>query len=381
MRNDGSRSNGGRRGNVMVVGMMFGVLLGFSALSVDIGLVRLADTQLQAAIDAATLSASNELNGEATGIAAAKLRGVSVAALNRVLDTSVAITAADVQVGTYDEATGVFTLYTGGPGVASVNAVRIDHTPSQVGSVLGAAAFGIAGYDINARSMGVRPKGGPAGGTRCFLPFAVPDCWVSSTTPGTNPAPFKFTFSPTPTDAIAWGDPDGNPSSTAVNDQLEGQCTNGEVGIGDPIYVNEGGHTTALHTIRDILNDDHPTVNPSEWDVVKYGPKPARTGQDDTANWPYPISDVRNVKYGNTLEGPVALVDAGSDCSSVSFTGSLPMTGIAWGVLYDVKSGGAGGKNVYMLLDLINEHEIWGEVDPDGTGNVLSKDESTLINW
>ncbi len=55
------------------------------------------------------------------------------------------------------------------------------------------------------------------------------------------------------------------------------------------------------------------------------------------------------------------------------------MTGIAWAVIYDVRDKG-GDKNVYVLLDLINEHEVWGEEDEDLTGNVLGKSEARLVS-
>ncbi|HEX4933787.1 MAG TPA: pilus assembly protein TadG-related protein, partial [Gemmatimonadaceae bacterium] len=290
---------------------MLGTLLGFSALSVDIGMIRVSVTQLQAAVDAAALSGAAELDGTDGGISRAVSRAQEIAALNPVLDQVLAVPSADIQIGTWDADSGTFTLYNAGDDPSTVNAVIVDHTPPQIGSALGQLAFGLAGYNIQARSTAMRPTGGKARSTKCFLPLAIPDCWLAGLPPGTNPPPFKFTFSPSPTDKIAWGDPDGNPNSNDIRDQLLGQCDHGAIEVGDPIYVNEGSHTSALQTIRDILNDVAP-VDPDVWDTSVYGAQPLRLGTADTANTPVQ-SSVTAANWGHTLEGPVALVNAGTN--------------------------------------------------------------------
>jgi hypothetical protein len=365
-----------RRGNAMLVGLSMGVLLGFSALAVDIGLIRVATTELQAAIDSAAFSGSTELDGSVAGIARARSRALQVAGLNVMLGDAVGLTIAEVQVGNYVPSTDVFTLWDEDPltvdplTVDKVNAVQIDHVAPQIGSALGQVAFGVVGYTVTARSMSTRPlSAGTAVTTSCFLPLAVPDCWVADTPAGTNPAPFTFLLTNSNVDSVAWGDPDANPNTNAVNEQLEGQCDQGEVEVGDPIYVNEGSHTSALQTIQDILNDMS-GVDPTQWDASLYGAIPARDAS----------SSVAVPRYGNTLEGPVALVDAGTDCANVDFTGSKPMTGIAWAVIYDVKVSGSV-KYVKVQLDLVNDHEIWGEIDEDEEGNVLGTGTPMLVDY
>lgn len=384
MRNDDNRPN--RRGNVMVVGLTFGVMLGFSALSVDLALVRLADTQHQASVDAAALSAASELDGTTTGITAARNRAIAVAAMNNVMGTGVALASSDIEFGTWDG--GAWTLYTGGA-ADSVNAVRINDTPPQVGSVLGAVAFGIAGYDIDSRAMAARPLGGGVATTsNCFLPFAVPDCHVTSTAPGTNPPPFRFIFQGATVDNIAYATLTQPASQSSIAAQMSNGCNNGTLTVSTPsdpqyIYPNNGLMQPLLVGVANILNDNT-SVNTGTWDTSMYGPMPLRIGTATTANL-ITNSAVSLIpyKWTNTWEGPVALVDAGTDCSNIHFNANpLEVTGIAWGVVYDVRnSGPAGAKNIYMQLDLINEHQIWGEVDPNGTGNVVSYGESNLVSW
>jgi hypothetical protein len=366
-----------RRGNVFVVGLMLGTLLGFSALSVDLGLIRVSQTQLQAAIDSAAMSGAGRLDGTSAGITAATSTAIAVAALNPVNGVALNVATSDVKVGTYDEDAKTFTVWDGISDPGPVNAVVVDHTPAQLKSILGGIAFGKTGYTIKAKGTAIRPVGsGAAASTKCFLPIAVPDCWVAGLAPGTNPPPFKFELSPSPTDDIAWGDPDGNPSTDDVRDQFLGACDHSEIAVDDPIYVNEGIHDSALQTVTGILND-MAAVAPTTWDTTLYGQVPARDGTHANNRQ---VSEVLQRYWGNTIEGPVALVNAGSDCNNVSFTGSLSMTGVAWATLYDV-SWNQVEKNVWIQLDTVNEHDIWGTVDKTKTGNVLAYGEPTLVNY
>jgi hypothetical protein len=183
-----------------------------------------------------------------------------------------------------------------------------------------------------------------------------------------------MTFSPTPSDNIAWGNPAANPNTAWIRSQLQGACSSGTITVGQPMYVNEGSHTSALHEIRDILNNTT-AVSPDPWPVPLLGGTPPRDGT--SANLPGD-SDVNVVSYGNVIAGPVALVDAGA-CGSPSFTGTVPITGITWAYIYDVESSG-GDKNIWVQLDFVNEYEVFGPVDPSATGlNVLGQSDPMLV--
>jgi len=362
-----------RRGNATRVVMVFGTLLGFSALSIDVGLIRVAGTEIQVTLDAAALSAASVLNGTDAGITRARAVAVDIASRNNVLGNGVIIPSTTVEVAHWDRGTGVYDVYDlGVDDPALVNAVRIVHQPPSFSPGLGAVAFGAVGYTVQARSMAFRPlNAGPAGDSDCFLPLAIPDCHLASAPLGANPPPMKFTFSPTPTDAIAWGSPAGNPNSAWIQSQLLDPCASGNVEVGDPIFVNEGVHDSALQTVRDIINGS----STDTWDPV-YGPAPLRDGI--TGNDPL-NSEV--TRWGFVLEGPVALVDAGADCSAVSFVGSLPTTGIGWAVVYDVMSAG-GDKNLWIQIDTVGQHSVQGGVDEAATGlNVLGKGDPILELW
>lgn len=359
-----------RRGNATIVVISFGVLLGFTALALDVGLIRLVDTELQAALDSASLSAVSELDGTDDGITRAHATAINIAAQNLVLGAPVSLVASDVVIGAYDRATDTFDPYDAGDDTQLVNAVRVNHTLPPVAAIMSQIPFGVSSHTRAGRSMSLRDFAGkPASSTSCFLPLAIPDCHLAGVPLGSNPPPMTFTFSPSPTDAIAWADPAGNPSSAAIQSRIVDPCS-ATIETGDPIYVNEGVHNVALQTIKDIINGVGP-VGRSSWDVASYG---GIMAQDID-------STVNPADYTHTFEGPVAIVDGGTDCSAVSFTGTLPITGIGWAVIYDVSDQG-GNKFLKIQLDLVKPHDIWGETDDDATGpNVTAPSPPALARW
>jgi hypothetical protein len=358
-----------KRGNAVVVILPFGVLLGFSALALDVGLIRVVDVELQTALDAASLSGVSELDGTDAGITRAAATAITIASLNEVLTQPVVLTAADVHVGAYDRATDTFDEYDVGEDTLLVNAVRIDHALPPIAAVLSGLPFGIAQHSRTSRSMSVRElEAGPATSARCSLPLAIPDCHLAGLPPGENPPSLTFTFNPTPTDSIAWGDPRANPNSNDIRDRLIDPCSV-TLEVGDPMYVNEGVHNSALQTMKDILNGDAPGRD--TWDSALYDTIPGQMLPDST---------VDPADYNSTYEGPVALVDGGPDCSAVSFTGSLPVTQIAWAVVHDVSDQG-GNKFLRIQLDVVHPHEVWGETDPGAVGNVTAPGEPGLAGY
>jgi hypothetical protein len=350
-----------RRGNAAFSAVTIVATMGFGALAVDIGLVRVARTQLQTSLDAAALSGATELDGTAQGIGDAALRVLEYADYNEVLKEGVDVDPTNVEIGTWDADATAFTVWAPGEDPLTVNAVRVSHTVPAISAVLASVAFGIGGFQVEATSLAVRPpRAGPAEETECFLPFAVPDCNLRGLGGNANPEPFKFTFSPTPSDTVAWGDPSANPSSSGVRDQLLGQCEQGKISRGDMVFTNEGSHSSALQALADILNQ-RTEAETARWDPHMLGAMPARDGTD--ANAPKD-SAVSTANWGTTLQGIVPLVDAGDNCEGVNFPGEFPITRFAWAVVYDVMDKGSS-KNVYMMLDLLSPHDTWGEAGND----------------
>jgi hypothetical protein len=368
-----------RRGNVTMVVMVFGTLLGFSALSVDVGLIRVAGTEIQVVLDAASLSAVGALDGSAEGVARARQVAVDIASRNNVLGFGVDLSTADIAAGIWDQETRIFEPYEVGDDPEPVNAIRVIHQPPTFESGLGGVAFGAVGYTVRARSMAFRPvAAGVASAANCFLPLAIPDCHLASAPLGANPPPMKFTFAPSTTDSIAWGNPTANPNSSWIIDQFQDSCSSAPIEVGDPVHVNEGVHNTGISYAAGMING----TNPSEgtlWDPL-YGALPPQDGVSANTLLDTAIAPAR---YGHTVEGAVALVNGGADCAAVSFTADMPTTGIGWAVIYDVKDA-AGNQNFWIQLDVVGEHEIWGEVDETGTAtglNVLATGDPILALW
>jgi hypothetical protein len=369
-----------RRGNAMIVGLLFLSLLGFGALAVDMGLVRVGSSHLQHSLDSAAFSGVQQLDGSELGIQRAMLTAAAIASENPVMGRLVTITPADIQPGTWDPDTQVFTAWALGDDPEPVNALRIRRDGLAIPAALGAAAFGAMGYAVDAKAMAFRPwAADPLYETPCYLPLAIPDCYLDGVPEGSNPPPIEFSFQPTPSDNIAWGLPDGNPSSTSVRDQLVGNCSHDPISIDDLIYVNEGLHTDALKAAAEIMNYNNGAVLPTLWDVGAYGGLPLRDGVN--ANLPGETSILPG-NYGNVIEGPVPLVEAGASCD-VSFATSLKITGFAWGVIYDVDARG-WGKNMFVQLDVTKTHEIWGgttkDTDPPAD-NVLGAGVPQFGGW
>lgn len=356
-----------RRGNAAIFGLLGFVLLGFSALSVDVGMIVLAETQLHTSLDAAALGGVGHLDGTEEGLALALETSHKVAAANPVLGTGVVLDPVAVESGVYDDEG--FRL---SADPTEVNAIRLSHEMSEIQAFFASVAFGRETFKVQASSLAFRPfSGGPLGSTPCFLPIAIPDCHLDGLGEGQNPDPFKFTFSSTPEDAVAWGLPGANPSASAIGDQISGQCDGEEVAVGDPLFVTEGVQGSSLGAIRDILQGSHRTdVANTPWPTDLLGAAPNPDPAGETAN---SASDTAlrpgNAPRSTTVAGPVMFVDAGPDCNAVSFTGSLPITGFSWAYIYDVKTNASGdNQNVFLQIDTVNDYDVFGDTDPDAVG-------------
>lgn len=324
-------------------------MLGFSAVAVDLSMVHLAHSELQLAVDSAALSGAEALDGTTAGITKAIVIAKDVGLMNKVLGKALVVKSTDIQVGQYNATTKAFTVWTSGD-ATKVNALKVAGHPAQIRSALGRVAFGVEGYDIEANAMGQRLWGTyPAAASTCYLPFAIPDCNLASTPAGSNPPPIKFNFASNST--LAWANPAANPNASWTRAQLLNQCSSTALTVGSTLNTNTGQMASALSTSADILNN-LTVIQPTTWDTASYGTEPARNAS----------SSVLLPRYKNVYEGPVALINAGTNCAAPNFSGTRTITGIAWGVLYDVSSTG-GDKALYFQLDLKKRHDIWAKPD------------------
>ncbi|MBX2797372.1 MAG: Tad domain-containing protein [Myxococcales bacterium] len=356
-----------RRGNAATVAVCLVGLLGFGSVVVDIGIVVLAETQLQVTLDSAALAAAGTLDGTDAGIVAARRAAADIAGQHTVLGAAVTLTADDLVFGAFGEEGFVVSSV-----AQEIDAAQVSVDGVPVSLTLSGVSFGLSEVDAEASSIARRPAGGGSlASTQCYLPLAIPDCVLDDVTAGSQPAPMKFTFTPTPSDNVAWGRPDGQPNTNWIRNQLEDGCSDEPIVVGEWMDPSEGAHNDALHTVRDILNNTEST-SPDPW--IDAAPMPARDGV--SANVPTD-SEIWAPNFGNVIQGPVALVDAG-DCGSTSFKQDLKITGISWGAIYDVQSKGGGGrngsqKNLWLQLDVLTDYSSWGETTEEGVGNVTGR--------
>lgn len=398
-----------RRGNVIMVLMTFTALLGFTAISVDIGIVMVARAQLQVAADAAVLAATGHLDGTEEGLTAAAEAAAMLASEHSMLGSALSVDASQIELGHYDEDTGAF-IETNDP--LEVDAIQIQLTPHEIRTPFAASLFEAQPISIATASMARRPSGaGPAKSSTCFLPIAVPDCHVTGLAEGVNPPPLRLylgerpVFTPAeqrtadllratldsfevqhgadyvaameellapflwpggiPPSDIAWSRPLEGSNTAWLQAQIADRCAGGVIKVDEVVYVDETSQPDVLTDIVSVLND-RSLLSPDPWlDGIS---SPGRDGV--TGNLPW-NSSIEDRSLGNTLQGPVALV-AADNCEEPTFDGPLTVTGIAWGAIYDARTTG-DAPNLWVQLDLTNEYEIWGSIDDEALGNVLGR--------
>ncbi|MCO4745866.1 MAG: hypothetical protein KC912_13815 [Proteobacteria bacterium] len=237
-----------RRGTYSAIfGITASVMLGFTAIGVDVGWQRLAMTQLANAADAGAHAGAMLLDGTDAGVTAAELRALSIAQANKVHGSSVALDSADIVVGRYDvvgendctnndgcwtEMGGTPTGYASGtnhPAVTAIdaNAVYVgaqeDVTTIFAGFPFGKSSVTAANYAI-ARLPIVEQPGIP-----CAFPMSIPECsmtdWMDEAPCGSL---IRMQWSPAGSDNVGWSYTGGGGANTIKNAlaTVDGDCTN-----------------------------------------------------------------------------------------------------------------------------------------------------------
>ncbi|MCB9684226.1 MAG: hypothetical protein H6738_00255 [Alphaproteobacteria bacterium] len=343
---------------------VFPMLVGFTALVVDVGTLYLANAELAVATDAAALAGASHIDGTDDGVTRAGQSARSVAAMNNVRGSSVTAPTQVLQFGLWDTETRTFTP---SMDAEEINALRVESIWKDVPTPFASFAFRSAASDVRADAIALRPPGEPAGWTACFLPIAIPQCIPDDVASGGS-ALRQLILSNDSSDNAAWAYP-GGVNASDVGDALDaaarGECVEVDiVRVGDPLALQNGVAATNLHAIRALLRD-----SVSEWDVDLWGPKPP---QD--ANSSIPVA-----QYANTgvLQGVVPVIDDGGNCSAIKFVHEAPITQLTWGVVYDVFDGPGTHKGVSVFLDL--EHDFTVPGGGTGPGNVLSRPSAKLV--
>lgn len=111
-----------RRGfSLMFIGVAIVVLVGLASLAADFGLVQIAKSELQTAVDASARAAAGSL----PSVSAAQTAATSIASQNRYVSHSLTLDpTTEIEFVSWDESTGSYSVLTGGDR-SNANAVRI----------------------------------------------------------------------------------------------------------------------------------------------------------------------------------------------------------------------------------------------------------------
>ncbi len=326
-------------------------LLGFTALAVDHGLLRLAQAELQTAVDAAALAGAGRLDGTSLGLDAAVLGALDLASRNTILGEALSLDATSVELGTLHEGTFVPTL-----APLEVDAVRVTAPLLEVDTPFARAAFGIAQRAVSASSLARVTVEREAGSVPCPLPLALPDCLYDPEEPRQF---LGLRLASSGVDNVGWALLEGSVSASGIRDHLEDPCSGPDGRVGQTLHMSDGVVDAALGTLRREID-----ASPDRWEEELWGPQPPPMGSDGQGPSQSTLED-----YGRVLAGPIFLFhDPSGACGSATqFHQSAAVSGFAWAAIYDVDDHG-GGRNVRVLVDFAWEYE--GGTGGDGQGNL-----------
>jgi hypothetical protein len=369
-----------RRGNAVYTAITLLTLMGFGALTVDIGRDRVAQAEIQNAADAGVHAAVRVMVPSNTAtFTSAKTAGAAVGNAAYVLGrqigtTSDAFTTASFEIGVWDTSAHTFTVTNTNP-----NAVRALNKQATVDILFGSAAFMTSNTTLTASATAIAmAPTGVASHVQCPLPFAVPDCYFN----GSGAAHTQtWSIQNANVDDIAWALPAGVTGAAAVRNLLTGTNCYGGAAIGeDMVDLNNGMITSAYTDLRDLMAGS--TVNgvtlssTQVWDTGNWGTAPTTpaTGSPFASDTTRFVGGSGHYGTGALYQGPIMLFNSGSDGYTCPTSGSAhwnetrDITGFAWAVIYD--TGGATGStsSLSMTIDFSGTHTAGDETSTTDNG-------------
>jgi len=352
-----------RRGNAAFTILAMTPLLGFLALVVDTGVLQLAHTELQAGTDAAALAGTGYLDGTAAGLEQAVSSAVRVASENAMLGNPIPLRPDQVVPGYWDPEARQFVPWAD---PAKVDALRVETDVLQIRTFFAGGVFGRWFTQTNAVSVARAAERPGTGVVECYLPLAVPDCYLDRE--GIEDIDMQMVSAND--DNVGWARVNDRPNAWYLREQLGGQCDGSRATVHDMVGLENGLVESALSEVRRQVD-----ISETTWDAERWGPMPPPMGTLESDG----DSQSTLRQYGQVIEGPIILYQtpSGSCGSDNQFTGMQPITGFAWGVLYDVDDQG-NGQNLRAKLDLSWDHEF-GVGGGGLATNVLYREPGELV--
>jgi hypothetical protein len=319
------------------------VLLGFAAIGVDLGWARYVKVELQHAADAGAHAGVLQLDLTTQGLTDANTFANTIAGDNYAAGSPVTLASGAVETGIW--ATDAFTPSTD---PAQVNAVRVHSEIPALSLFFSPAAIRRTSVDVGATSIMWRPLQSTSD-AYCYLPLAMPACLIGYHDGVSDMEEVTIALQPAGMDAVAWARPNAPANTSWSTSQINGQCSGGDAGVGDPVYLQNGAAISALSALASAINNSSTT-----WSTSKWGTLPTRPTN----------SSITVPHWGHTFEGPIMLFDGGPEyCmpGGGSYTGSYPITGFMWAAVYDVvNTGSVADRTIKLRLDPMTDHEISG---------------------
>jgi hypothetical protein len=348
MRRDANEGRREERGNVLVfVTLALIALFGFAAWSTETGQAWTARGQLQAASDSAALAGAGELlepnsNQPAdpgAAVAAAQAFGLE----NRAINVPIAIPAGDIETGSWDMQTRIFTPLPGSTDPEQVRAVRLlgrrdDTANGPIPTVLG-RIMGVDSINVSTEAIayigwaGLMPPG------TALLPIALDCCKISGATCDQsycdyvvanppNPIPLtedpskmvtRLEFASSGEQNACWTELDAVDSSINTPG-LEDIIEDGNpVAVGaKPIYVDNGTKAAVIKDIADRFYDSGKYSNTPGGGEDTPGSPPG----NDTWLVPLPIIECQNP--GDGCAGGSAQKIVGVACLDIKEVNESP---------------------------------------------------------
>jgi Flp pilus assembly protein TadG len=230
---------------------MLVMMMGFVALSFDVGNLYHVRTEIQSGVDAAALAGASALDGTAAGGTAAIARAVAYGQKQHVYkNDNMPLADSNVVLGTWNFDNNTFTA--GTADWTQVNAVQVNYTEPSV-SLPFAAVVGKTSLPVT--TLGAAVGGGPADDA-CGFPMVVPDCAVEAAA-ANDTCSVCMQMASAQNDNFGWtsfGNSNGVPAIAAAvqsacftngvpnvdaNGQCSGACTN-KLNLNQGVQINGG---------------------------------------------------------------------------------------------------------------------------------------------
>ncbi|TVQ89250.1 MAG: hypothetical protein EA397_15875 [Deltaproteobacteria bacterium] len=373
-----------RRGNAITnVGIIIGGLM-FSALVIDLAWSWAHVARVQYLNDAVATAAASRIDGTDEGIAAAYIAAEEVMRTNdyfgRSAYESLYGSSVELEFAIYEppeseegstlpraafDESFLFPIDLGTASeddVALINTVRVTSSDNAISPFFATAMFGAGDMAAASRSTAVWGRDG-AGSTSCYIPMTVPDCYftgdqlndyaqqdfVIRNNNRNNCPASKDECDESETDELAedfagtrrmgWGYLEGNTGAAYLTGVIQGGCDNDLAKVGDPIGLDNGIKQSTLSALDAELSSSTTTFDPL------MNPPPAGVNNET-----------------KTFEAPIFVFNGGPEfCSEggAQWNGTYEITGIAWGVVYDVQTtGNAHSRYAAIRLDFARWHDM-----------------------